>query len=65
MATLISVVNAGGSDHPVEITSGTESVVLVPGQTSQSFEVPEGGELKVFNRPDHLAPPETPPVTAA
>ena len=41
MATLITVVNAGGSDHPVEITSGTESVVLVPGQTSQSFEVPE------------------------
>ena len=61
MATLITVVNAGGSDHPVEITSGTESVVLVPGQTSQSFEVPDGGELKVFNRPDHTQP-ETPPA---
>jgi hypothetical protein len=52
MATVITVTNGGGSEHPVIVSDGTNSTRLVPGSESVSITVPDAGQLQVTVSPD-------------
>ena len=63
MGTVVTITNAGGSDHDVVVSGGDATHRIVPGSGSVSIEVPDGASGLTITK--GTAPPSTQAVHEA